>query len=616
MSPPPAAILVSALVLAGAAPLIAQPTSATPAPSFADPARHARLAAAFDRIRDRMPEAARQLGAPGLAWGVIVDGELAASGAVGLREVERSQPATPSSIFRIASMSKSFTALAILKLRDEGRLSLDDAVTKHIPEFSRVAPPTADAPPITVRHLLTHSAGFPEDNPWGDRQLAVAEETLSDWLKSGIPFSTSPGTAFEYSNYGFALLGRIVTNVSGVPYGDYIRSQILTPLGMTSTFWDARDAPADRLAHGYRRAVAPWTRETPLAHGAFGAMGGLYTSVEDLSRYVAFMLDAWPARDAVERGPVRRSSVREMQQGQRHVGLTVFRATPDAPLTARTSAYGYGLGAAQDCRFRLVVSHSGGLPGYGSNMTWLPEHGVGVIVLANVTYAGTGAVTRSMIEELAATGALEARRWPASSHLLKARADVVWLVNGWNDDAAAALAADNLALDRAMDDRKAEVGRLHASLGTCAPDGDISAENWLRGSFRLRCERGWITVSITLAPTMPPKVQHLSLSEGRPLGPRLSAAVTQLVAASREGFATTPLAMASTADKDAVARQVTAFGDAYGACEPGETLSGNGTTTARVRLNCARGTADLTVHATDEGAVEAVAFRTVGTCVP
>ena len=96
-----------------------------------------------------MPEAAKRIGAPGLAWGVIIDGELAASGAVGLRDVEANQPATPQSIFRIASMTKSFTALAILALRDEGKLSLDDAVTRHIPEFAGVTLPTRDAPAIT-----------------------------------------------------------------------------------------------------------------------------------------------------------------------------------------------------------------------------------------------------------------------------------------------------------------------------------------------------------------------------------------------------------------------------------------------------------------------------------
>ena len=592
--------------------------TATPAPLFADRARRDKLASAFAAIRESMPAAAKQIGAPGLAWGVIIDGELAASGAVGLRDVEANQPATPQSIFRIASMSKSFTALAILALRDQGKLSLDDAVTRHIPEFAGVALPTKDAPAITIRHLLTHSEGFPEDNPWGDRQLAIPDTTMSEWLKQGLPFSTSPGTAFEYSNYGFALLGRIVSNVSGVPYGDYIRTRILLPLGMRSTLWDTGDVPGDRIAPGYRRDGERWIKETPLAHGSFGAMGGLYTSTEDLARYVAFMLSAWPPRDDAEAGPVRRSSVREMQQGQRHSGLAVFRTAPDAPLTVRTSAYAYGLGSTQDCRFRMTVAHGGGLPGYGSSMTWLPEHGVGVIVLANVTYAGAGGVARGILEKLAATGGLEPRKWAASAPLLDTRAAVSALVNQWSDAGFQAIAADNLLLDRPLETRRKDVEALHESLGTCAPDGEIEAENWLRGSFTLACQRGWLQVAFTLAPTRPPRVQYLSLTEGRPLSERLSAAVRRLASAT-SGTAgdLTPL-LTSSVDAAALSRQVEALRADYGTCAVGPTLNGNGSTSARVRLTCEHGQTDVVVRAASDGRLERVQFFAAAgePCVP
>ena len=606
----------AALLLTLASPLAyAQTPSATPVPSFTDAARRTKLASAFDAIRAVAAEQAQQIGAPGLAWGVIIDGELAAAGAVGFRDLEGKQNATPQSVFRIASMSKSFTALAILKLRDAGKLSLEDPVSKHIPEFASVTLPTADAPAITIRHLLTHSEGFPEDNPWGDRQLGIPEKTMSDWLKQGLPFSTSPGTAFEYSNYGFALLGRIVGNVSGMPYGDYIRSQILSPLGMRSTYWDTRDVSGDRLANGYRKTGDTWVKEVPLPHGAFGSMGGLYTSTEDLARYVAFMLSAWPPRDDAEGGPERRSSVREMQQGQRSSGLAVFRPTADAPLTVRTSAYAYGLGSTQDCKYRLIVAHGGGLPGFGSSMMWLPEYGVGVIVLANVTYAGAGGVARSMIDTLAATGALQPRRWPASAPLTSVRATVASLVNSWNDAAFEAAAADNLLLDKSLAERRAEVEQLHSALGTCAPDGEMDAENWLRGTFRLKCERGWLTTTFTLAPTMPPRIQYLSFAEGRPLTDPLNAAVTRVLGAVNSGH-TGDHSLAAKADSPPITRQVRAFAADYGSCKLGDTLSGNGTTRARVRLACERGQADLSVTATGDGTIETLAFRGAEPCVP
>src|SRR6185295_16349573 len=153
---------------------------------------------------------------PGAAWGVIVDGQLAHVGVGGLRDVAARAPVDADSVFRIASMTKSFTAVSILKLRDEGKLSLDDPAERYVPEMAGMKYPASDAPKITIRHLLSHAEGFPEDNPWGDRQLADTDDQLSQMLRRGIPFSNAPGIAYEYSNLGFAILGRIVSNVSGV----------------------------------------------------------------------------------------------------------------------------------------------------------------------------------------------------------------------------------------------------------------------------------------------------------------------------------------------------------------------------------------------------------------
>ncbi len=401
-----------------------------------------------------------------------------------------------------------------------------------------------------------------------------------------------------------------------MPFGDYIRTRILIPLGMRSTMWDPADVPSDRIAHGYRRNGERWIRETPLAHGSFGAMGGLYTSADDLARYVAFMLAAWPPRDDAEAGPVRRSSAREMQQGQRHSGLAVFRPAPDAPLTVRSSAYAYGLGSTQDCRFRMTVAHGGGLPGFGSTMQWLPDYGVGVIVLANVTYAGAGGIGRDILEKLAATGALQPRTLPASGPLLETRAAITALVNQWSDSGFQAIAADNLLLDRPLDTRRQDVAALHQSLGTCAPDGDIDAENWLRGSFKLKCTEGWLRVTFTLAPTTPPRVQFLSFAEGRPMSPALAAVARRLVSATAvSGDHLKPL-LAPSLDSATVARQLAAFRADYGACTLGDTLSGNGSTSARVRLSCERGKADLALSAASGGALERVAFSGAEPCVP
>src|SRR5258706_383819 len=181
---------------------------------FADPSRRAKLEKAFPEIDKLFQNYAAGAHVPGAAWGIIIDGELAHTGVTGYRDLPSKAPVTPDSVFRIASMTKSFTAIAILKLRDEGKLSLEDPAEKYVPEMKALVYPTSDAPKITIRHLLSHAEGFPEDNPWGDQQLADTDKQLSAMISAGIPFSNAPGVAYEYSNFGFAILGRLVANVA------------------------------------------------------------------------------------------------------------------------------------------------------------------------------------------------------------------------------------------------------------------------------------------------------------------------------------------------------------------------------------------------------------------
>ena len=136
-----------------------------PAPKFTDPQRREKLAAVFPEIERIFEQYQKDRRIPGLVFGVVIDGELALVKAYGMRDRDSKDTVTPDTAFRIASMTKSFTALAILKLRDEGKLSLEDPVSKYIPELARWKYPTADTVPLRVRQLLTHGAGFPEDNP-------------------------------------------------------------------------------------------------------------------------------------------------------------------------------------------------------------------------------------------------------------------------------------------------------------------------------------------------------------------------------------------------------------------------------------------------------------------
>ena len=317
-------------------------SDAYPPPRFTDPHRVAKLQSAMPEIDRLFRDYATEKKIPGMIWGVVIDGQVAHLGTFGVRDRASQAPITPDTAFRIASMTKSVTALAVLKLRDDGRLSLEDDVSRWIPEFARMERPTRDTPPLTVRQLLSHSAGFPEDNPWGDQQLSATDAMLDEWLAKGIPFSTPPGTRYEYSNYAFGLLGRIVTKASGVPYEQYMHDEILSKLRMNGSTFQFADVPAAQRAIGYRlKPDGTYAEEPPLPHGVFGSMGGLLTTATDLGKYVAFHLSAWPARDDEDAGPVRRASVREMAHFWTPSNLTARLV--DGKLQASESGYGFGL---------------------------------------------------------------------------------------------------------------------------------------------------------------------------------------------------------------------------------------------------------------------------------
>ena len=564
-------------------------TETLPEPRFADPERARKLAAAFPEIEKMFRERVERQHIPGAVLGIIIDGQLVWVKSAGVSDLKTRTPVNADTVFRIASMTKSFTAMAILKLRDEGKLSLDDPVSKYVPTLTDLPYPTKDSPAITIRHLLSHAEGFPEDNPWGDRQLAQSDDAMRNFMRSGIPFSNAPGVAFEYSNYGFAILGQIVAAVARKPYADYLREEILLPLGMRDSTLEAADVPPARKALAYRWEDNTWKDEPILAHGSFGAMGGLWTTANDLARYVAFLMSAYPPRNEPERGPIRRSSAREMQQMVRWQPASALRSTVDAPTQLSVSAYAFGLGVTQDCRFTHVVAHGGGLPGYGSLMRWYPEYGVGVIGMGNLTYAGFGGIFAEVANALYATGALQPRVPQPSLALLAAQKDVTQLVIKWDDALATRIAADNLFLDETLARRAARIRELQAKHGSCSPASTIDAENALRGRWRMKCERGWLDLGITLAPTTPPLVQFMGVQSTLPPDENMTKTFDALMRLLQAWDAKAMEALVAPGfDIERTRRQFAAAGS-WGACKLGDPVSGDGKRDSSIKLLCERG---------------------------
>jgi serine-type D-Ala-D-Ala carboxypeptidase/endopeptidase len=492
--------LIAALLLAAAAPGLAQPVPEAPA-------TFEQLAPSIDAF---FQDFAREAHVPGMVWGIVRDGRLVHVGTLGEQDLESHRPVSQDSLFRIASMSKAFTALAILKLRDQGRLQLDALAETYVPEMRGWHYPTSDSPRIRVRDLLSHVGGFVTDDPWGDRQQVLPEADFTAMLRTGVPFTRAPQSQFEYSNFGYALLGRIIGNVSGRPFEEYIELEIMRPLGFDMTGYDIGATPRHFRALGYRWENDAFAREPDMGPGAFGAMGGVQTSAREYARWVAFLLSAWPPRDGAEQGPVRRASVRELSQGLNFPAVTrrPGGSPEDCPQAA---AYGMGMRVAMDCDLGLTLAHGGGYPGYGSFLLLLPERGVGIFAFANRTYAGPSPPVWQAALALHRAGLLPARTTPVSDALAANYAAAGAMFEAGSLAPGRERLAMNVLMDRSIDNWSAEFARLKAQTGACRTDAPIVATGALSGNFTWTCERAGLQGQLLLAPTSPPTIQALRL---------------------------------------------------------------------------------------------------------
>jgi CubicO group peptidase (beta-lactamase class C family)/2'-5' RNA ligase len=432
--------------------------------------------------------------APGIAWGLIRDGKLVADGAIGTLRAGEDAPPNADSAFRIASMTKSFTGAALMTLVAEGRIKLDEPVATYAPELAHWRGPTTDGPPLTVRHLVSMESGLPTDDPWADRHLDMTEDEMDQLIAAGAAFAWTPGTQFEYSNLGWGLVGRVIRRATGATPQQLVTERLLGPLGMAATTWTR--PPGPNVAEPHRWQDERWIREPePLGDGTIAPMGGLWSTVADLARWVSFFCDADPPRDDADDGPLPRWARREMQQPRRMDSIDRVRPRPDG--VSRYVAFGYGIGLSTrlDPRLGTVVAHSGGLRGYGSHMRWLPDRSVGVVALSNVTYGNMTAACAEAIDVLADLDALPAKRpTTAAASLREAAERAVDLTNDWSDDAARALFADNVEPDDDLTRRRAEAdaavtrhGRLsNPNLEPDAPlRGDVVAG---AGNVRIELE--------------------------------------------------------------------------------------------------------------------------------
>jgi serine-type D-Ala-D-Ala carboxypeptidase/endopeptidase len=542
-------------------------------------------------------------GQPGLAYGIVVGGELVHAAGLGERYLG-GPPPDAGTVFRIASMTKSFTASAILALRDDGALGLDDLAEAYVPELRGWPPASPDSARVSLRHLLTMTAGFPTDDPWGDRQQGLPLEEFAKFLAGGVGFNWAPGTRFEYSNLGYAILGRVITAVTGLSYQDYLRDRLLRPLGMTRTGFEATEFDASALARGYRRAPAGWSEVEFDACGAFAPMGGVFSCVRDLARWVAGFAAAFPPGDPQAAGPhpVRRATRREMQLPQVLTGWDKPAGFPGHAAPA-PSAYGFGLFVEDHPSFGRVVSHSGGYPGFGSNMRWHPATGTGVIALGNGTYAAMMALATRILDMIlghldppahgygpalapaGTSGHHHAGPWPET---LAARDAASALLRSWDDAEAARLFSPNVAQDAPFEERRQAIALIRERIGALRDDDSRRPESdtpahcrwWLAG------DKGVVQAQIQLNPERPARVQSLAVAvppaAGTPLGRALDAVLAWL---NRNGHGwPSSIPVAGSVDAGLLARRFRMAAAWAGECRLGAFKAGDGIASVTVEL--------------------------------
>lgn len=457
--------------------------------------------------------------APGLVYGVVRHGEL-----VHARGLGTVSPATPSAVpdehtvMRIASMTKSFTAAALLLLRDRGLVDLDEAVAQYVPELVDQAPYSASSPAVTLRHLLTMAAGLPSDNPWGDRQESLTYEEFGTFLDGGFTPVGEVGVRFEYANLGYALLGRVIDNVvgqgsSGVPEGagrDFVEHELLAPLGLVSTRYDVTLC-GPRLAPGHHRRGGDWVEAAPMSPGAFSPMGGLHSTITDLAGWVAGLAVAYDERP--DGHPLSKATRRELQQMHRFERVSATLST-DGP-GAVASGYGYGLMIDHDDRLGQIVHHSGGYPGYGSRMLWHPETGLGVVTMSNGTYGGAYPTSMEALKRLVRA---EARRPSAPAIVMPEVGRVTDHVRGFDPAgqrtfADPGLFADNVELDVPDAERRRELAQARERVGapTGAP-GVPRSETLAHAAWMVPAERGRYELAVLLSPEATPRWQYVGVT--------------------------------------------------------------------------------------------------------
>jgi D-alanyl-D-alanine carboxypeptidase len=366
-------------------------------------------------------------GLPGVVVGVVADQELVWATGFGFADVKAKKPMTPDTKFRMASHSKLFTATAIMQLREQGKLRLDDPVSKYLPWF-RVRPANDDDGPITIEQLLTHSSGLPRE---AGAHWTTLEFPTEDEIKRAIgdrQAAFAPQVRWKYSNLAYTIAGMVVEQVSGERWGDYVQRHIFSPLGMTAS---SVDKNVDGLAVAYNRRMPDGTRELLPFTDARGMASatGITSTVTDMAKFVSAQFRKGP------RGGNRILSTGSLREMHRVRSL-------DNDWSSGTGL-GFGVNRAQG---KIYIGHGGGYPGYTTQTLIHPDSRVGVIVLTNTNDSNPGEIARQLMTSVGDAVAKVAAQKPKTLAWDPSWARFAGLYRGRGGDTHVVLLNDKLVL--------------------------------------------------------------------------------------------------------------------------------------------------------------------------
>ncbi len=328
---------------------------------------------------------------PGLAVGVIRDGELVYSKGFGFANLKEKTPVMPETVFRIGSISKTFTTAGIMQLWEQGKLGLDDPVNDYLKDY-KVLHKDPNAPPVTFRHLITHTSGIGEVRALKDALMPVGglgakpedpPMPLGEYYQGLLRPEVYPGQKWAYANHAYATLGQLVEDISGQPFGEYMVEHLFTPLGMHKSDYFLTERVRSDLASAYEFKKGRYEPVKFLRIEVPGA-GSIFSTVNDMAKYVEALMN----RGANRHGHYVKPETFDVM------------VTPQLDLDPRLNMNIGLYFALTQFENHRIIWHNGGWPGFSSSMWVAPDDKLGIVVFTNTSSGAPDMISMKVLREM------------------------------------------------------------------------------------------------------------------------------------------------------------------------------------------------------------------------